>query len=277
MLKEKIEKVFTRHYKILMLIPIIISIVALLLVGIKYYNTGDFFEKDVSLRGGIAATIYSDKVISEDQIKSILEVESTVRTISEVTSGKQLGFVVEVSDLSRDQLKEKLEILGIELTSKNYSVEETGAKLGEAFYRQLMIAIIFAFVLMGIVVLITFRSIAPSLAVIFAAFMDIIVTIAVVNIMGMHVSTAGIVGFLLVIGYSIDTDILMTTWALKKKEYGSLFDRMYHSMQTGLTMTLTAMGVMLVGLIFSNSVIIKEMFTIIFIALIVDVFATYLT
>ena len=48
-------------------------------------------------------------------------------------------------------------------------------------------------------------------------------------------------------------------------------------MQTGLTMTLTAMGVMLVGLIFSNSVIIKEMFTIIFIALIVDVFATYLT
>ena len=277
MFKEKAEKIFAKNYKILMAIPIIITIIAVIFIGVKYQQTGDLFNKDVSLRGGIAATVYTDNLFTEEQIKSSLQVDATVRTISEVTSGKQLGFIVEVSDLNRDQLKERLQNLGLELTSQNYSVEETGERLGQAFYRQLLFAIGLAFLLMGITIFITFRTIAPSLAVIFAAFMNLTVTVAVINLLGMNVSTAGIAGLLLIIGYSIDTDVLLTTWVLKKKEYGSLFQRMFHSMQTGLTMTLCAIGVMLVGLLVSNSIVIKEMFTIIFIALIVDIFATYLT
>jgi preprotein translocase subunit SecF len=48
-------------------------------------------------------------------------------------------------------------------------------------------------------------------------------------------------------------------------------------MKTGLTMTAAAVSVMAVGLIFSNSIVIKEMFLIILIALIMDVPSTYLT
>ncbi|MBS3175532.1 hypothetical protein J4440_06650 [Candidatus Woesearchaeota archaeon] len=277
MLKDKINSFYSKNYKILMFIPIIITIIALIIVGIHYKNTGDFFQKDVSLKGGITATLYTNQEISEEQVKNALNTEIVLRKISNLGSSKNSGIIIEVSDLTSAELKQRLENnLNIKLTSENFSIEETGPRLGEAFYRQLITAVIFAFILMGITVFITFRTLAPSLAVISAAFMDIIITLAVVNLFNISLSTAGIVGILSVIGYSVDTDILLTTWAIRKKE-GMLFDRMYHSMKTGLTMTICAAVVMLIGILFSNSEVIKEMFTIIFIALIVDIFSTYFT
>ena len=58
----------------------------------------------------------------------------------------------------------------------------------------------------------------PAFAVMFSAFADIVMTLAVVNLVGIKLSTAGIVAFLMIIGYSVDTDILLTTRLLKRKE-----------------------------------------------------------
>ena len=277
MSENKIESFWSKNYKWLMFIPIILLVLSFILIGIKVAKTGDFFSKDVTLKGGIAATIYTDKIITEEEIKSALNVDSNVKILGDLTTGKQLGFIIEVSDLNKDNLKKILiEDLDLELTEDNFSIEETSPKLSSTFYKQLMFAVLVAFVLMGISVFVAFRTFVPSIAVISAALMDIVITLAVVNLIGLNISTSGIVAFLLVIGYSIDTDILLTTWSIRKKE-GKLFDRMFHSMKTGLTMTLCAVSVMLIGLIFSNSIIIKEMFLIILIALIIDVFSTYLT
>ncbi|MBS3167743.1 hypothetical protein J4216_01320 [Candidatus Woesearchaeota archaeon] len=277
MFKEKLENFWTKNYKWLMLIPIILLAISFVLIGVKYARTGDFLNKDVSLKGGIAATIDTDKQFSEEEIKQALGVEASIKTRTDTISRKNIGYIIEVSDLTDQELKEKIEKnLGIVITEKNYSQEETKPKLGEAFFKQLIIALIFAFILMGITVFITFKTIAPSIAVIFAALTDIVITLAFTNIIGLSISTAGIVAFLLIIGYSVDTDILLTNYAIKKREE-KLFDRMFHSMKTGLTMTLCACVVMLIGLIFSTSEVITEMFIIILIALIVDMFSTYLT
>ena len=277
MLKDKIELFWSKHYKLLMFIPIAILIISFILIGIKVAKTGDLFNKDVTLKGGIAATVYTEKELTEEEIKSALAVDATIKKLGDIATGKQLGFIIEVSDLAEEQLRSILkEKLNIELTTENFSIETTTPKLSQAFFKQLMIAILFAFILMGVSVYITFRTFAPSIAVISAALMDIIITLAIVNLIGINISTAGIVAFLLVIGYSVDTDILLTNYSIRKRE-GKLFDRMFHSMKTGLTMTACACTVMIIGLIFSNSVVIKEMFLIILIALIVDVFSTYFT
>ena len=260
-----------------MLIPIFILLLGVGYLTYFYSQTGDLFYKDVSLKGGVSATVYTEQEATVEEIHSFLGVDASIRRLADFSTGKQLGFIIEVSDLSADQLEPKLEeFFKIELTTKNYSVEETGSKLGAAFTKQLLMAIGFAFLLMAITVFITFRSPAPSLAVVFAAFMNITIPLAIINLMGMKLSSAGIIGFLLIIGYSVDTDILLTTWALKKREK-SLFERMFHSMKTGLTMTAAAIAVMIIGIIFSNAVVIREMFIVILLALITDIFATYLT
>ena len=275
---NNLEQFYGKNYKILMTIPIVITILATIFVIGFYIKTGDIIHKDVSLKGGITATVYTENQIDLNEIKNNLNIESDIRKLSDFTTGKQIGFMISVSEITSEEIKNKLEqTLNLKLTQENYSVEETGSKLGESFFKQLIIAVILAFILMGIVVFITFRTFVPSIAVILAAFTDIIVPLAIIDLVGMKISAAGIVAFLLIIGYSIDTDILLTTWSIKRTNGGRLFIRMVHSMKTGLTMTLAALVVMLIGLIFSNSVVVKEIFTIILIALVVDVFATYLT
>ena len=69
---------------------------------------------------------------------------------------------------------------------------------------------------------------------------------------------------------------VLTTKALRRKEEGALFERMYEGMKTGLTMTGTTIAAVTVGYFVSSSTVIKEMFLIIIIGLLFDIIATYL-
>ena len=276
MLKDKIEPFYNKNYKLLMLIPITALILSLSYLVYFYNQNGDILNKDISLKGGISATIYTDKDINLDELSSKLN-GASVRKLADLTSGKKLGIIIETDQTDSEKLKQELEsYLGIQLNEENYSVEQTSSSLGSSFYKELLIALFFSFLFMSIVVLITFRSIAPSMAVIFAAFTDIVITLAIVDFIGMKVSAAGIIGFLLIIGYSIDTDMLLTSRALKRTE-GSLFERMYSSMKTGMTMIGTAITALLIGYILTTSPVLKEIFIIVIIASVVDIFSTYFT
>ena len=139
----------------------------------------------------------------------------------------------------------------------------------------LLTAILIAFIFMGIVVFLYFRTIVPSLAVILAAVSDIIVTMAVVNIIGIKLSTAGIAAFLMLIGYSVDTDILLSTKVIKGKQ-GTVMDRVYSAMKTGLMMTMTTITAITIALIFSQSVIISQIMIILLIGLGIDLINTWI-
>jgi len=270
------EQAYNKYYKVLLAIPIILIIIALSLIISKYVETGEFINKDVSLKGGVSATVYTDKIVDLNQLKSAIPGDSLTRKLTDFSTGKQLGILIEASDVKSDDLKKILEKeLSLTLTEENYSIEETGSSLGKSFYKELITAIIFAFIFMAVVVFITFKNFIPSIAVIQAGFTDIVVTLAIVNLIGMKISSAGIVAFLMVLGYSIDTDILLTTRILKRQERGVFYERMISSIKTGLTMTGTTFVALLAGYIISFSEIIREMFLIILISIVIDIIATY--
>ena len=277
---EGYKAFYVKNYKKMLYIPIIVSLLAIVIVFLHYQNTGDIINKDVSLKGGITATVYTEKEINPFELASYLEGsfdDVDVKRLAEFGSNVQIGVIVEVDDLDETKLKNALEEkLGVKLDENNYSVEVVGSSLGESFYRQMLTAILIAFVFMGIVVFFIYKSLIPSLAVIGAAFSDIIITLAIVDLLGVRVSTAGISALLLLIGYSVDSDILQATRMLKRDE-GSVEERMFSSIKTTLTMSLTTMAALAVGYFISTSVVIKEMFLIMFIGLIVDLFYTYWT
>src|SRR3989338_5590436 len=93
--------------------------------------------------------------------------------------------------------------------------------------------------------------------------------------MGMRVSTGGIAALLMLVGYSVDTDMLLTTRLLKRKE-GTVFERTISSVKTGMMMTLTTVGALLVGLIFVKSAMIRQIMTIILIGLFADMAFTWI-
>ena len=276
-----IKEFYHKNYKKILLMPLVLFIILLSVVIIKYEKTGELINKDVSLSGGISATVYTSQNIDvkalQSKLSSDLKEQIFIRPLRDYTTNENKGIAVEVSNTKiNEELKTSLEKnLNIALTAENYSVEETGSNLGASFYKEMLIAIFVAFILMGIVVFITFRTFIPSIAVVFAALFDILAALAVIDFLDVRISTAGIAALLLVIGYSIDTDILLTTKLLKRRE-GELMDRAVDAIKTGLTMTLTTVAAVTAGYIFTNSLIFKQMFLIIAVALIFDIIATYL-
>lgn len=275
---EKYQAFYYKQYKKLFIIPFIILILALVSLAYTYSTTGDIVEKDVSLKGGTTATIYSPEPFPDLEAKLVEkfpEGDFSIRLIEEFASDTALGVTIEVSTVDAELLEPALEeITGLELNEENYSVEFIGGSLGESFYKQMAIALLFAYLFMAIVVFITFRIPIPSLAVIFAAFADMICTLAVFPLFGIKLSTAGIAALLLLIGYSVDTDILLTTRLLRRQE-GTLYTRLLDSMKTGLTMSAAAIAALGVGYLFSTSYVLQQMFLIIIIGLVFDIIMTY--
>ncbi len=117
----------------------------------------------------------------------------------------------------------------------------------------------------------------PSGAIILAAASTILFTLAVINLMGVRLSTAGVAAFLMIIGYSVDTDILVSTRVLKTgKGSAPLFQRLLGGVKTGLTMQVTTTVAVTVAFIVSTSEVISQIMLILLIGMVGDIIFTWL-
>jgi len=326
--KENFAKFHDKNYKLLLIIPLVFLIFGVVYMGIFYSQNHDFIHRDISLTGGTSVTINGASIDPSDlknAISSKLE-DVNIREVSDLVSQKQIAVIVETKS-DEHQTRTVLEsYLGYTLDEKNSSFEFTGSTLGEGFYAQLLLAILFSFTFMGTVVffifsnntkikvLLLFLSILtpilffflhiisidvafilsgiillvslffyarysiPSMAVIASAFADIFMTLIVVNLLGIRVSSAGIVALLMLIGYSVDTDILLTMRTIKR-DVGTLNKRIFESFKTGITMTLVSLFAVAAALIIvgSFSSVLSQIFTIMIIGLGFDILNTWLT
>jgi preprotein translocase subunit SecF len=218
-MKEKLLEFYDKQYKKLLIIPFIVLILAFGVIGFTYATTGDFVNKGVSLKGGSTVTI--NKVVDVPELEIFLKekfpkADIAVRNL--MAAGKTVGIAVDSDAQESQEVKALTSVLEekLDLEKEDYGVEMMGSSLGKSFFRQIIYALLIAFILMGIVIFIYFKSWAPSLAVMLAAFSDIVVTLAIFNLTGMKLGTAGIAAFLMLIGYSVDTDVLLSTRVLKR-------------------------------------------------------------
>ncbi|MBI2142273.1 MMPL family transporter [Candidatus Woesearchaeota archaeon] len=275
-----LRNIYDKEYRKLLLIPLLIILASVAIIAFNYAATGEFFKKDVSLKGGITITVFSEKSINAGQLQgelsSGLKRDVAVRILSQ--SGSQTGFSVEAEGNEGDVsvVLDALQSRIGKLDSDEYSVQVIGSTLSESFLKDAGIALLAAFFLMGIVVLVYFRALVPSLFVISAAFSDILSTFAVMVFLNERLSTAGLAAFLMLIGYSVDTDILLTSRVLRGKE-GTVFERTIGAMKTGLFMTLTALAATVAGLLFAQAETIRQIMLVLSIGLVFDMIHTWLT
>jgi preprotein translocase subunit SecF len=275
--KEKFSVWYDKNYKLLLLIPVLIVLASLIYLVSFYAQNGDIMYKDVSLRGGTTITINGDIDTSriEQELPNFFK-DVSFRKLTEVTTGKQVAMIVE-SSATPDELKAKISDLGILLTDENSNIEFTGSSLSAGFYKQLLFAIILSFILMSAVIFFLFKSFIPSLAIIFAAFSDIIIPLAILDVFGFSISSAGIAAFLMLIGYSVDDNILLTTRALKKKE-GNLNHRLFGAFKTGVLMSSMSLFAVMPAFLFITGLpdSFRQIFLILSLGLIADIIVTWL-
>ncbi len=270
---------YDKNYKKLLIIWIIISVLILGQLIFMVVTTGDIMYKDVSLTGGTSISIYTNQSINTKDLAASLQSklgkEVFIRNLNDISSGKQVAFVVE-TQADANQTKTALEqSIGYTLTSDNSSIETSGSNLSKAFYKQLIIALILAFIFMGITVFIIFRIPIPSLAIIQCGLFDTIGALAIANIFGIRMSTAGIAALLMLVGYSVDTDTLLTTKVIKRKGEGPLNSRIKSSFRTGIIMTITSLVSTIIAYFLVTSPVLKQIFFVLSAGLFIDLFGTW--
>lgn len=280
---DKVFQIYDKKYKILLIIPFVILVLSLGQIAYQYNTTGDFIKRDVSLKGGVTITIPYDRHVDtknlQNHLASRFPSDVAVRTLR--SAGNNVGIIVEADiDVKNEAqiqgfLRAIEEYLQIDLSKVHYGIETIGSSLGGSFFRESLFALGLAFLFMGLVVLTYFRTFIPSLAIVLAAFSDMVIALAVINIMGVRIGTAGIAAFLMLIGYSVDTDILLSVRVLKRKE-GSVMDRIVSSIKTGMTETITAIVAVTVALIVTQSEVIRQIMLILLIGLFADILNTWI-
>lgn len=279
---EKIKHFYETQHKFLLLCTFFLLFLALTQISWQWYTTGDFLHKGVSLKGGMTITVPTETLLVSEEIQQALlkqypENEINIRELRDAR-GELSGIVIDADTTEEQAMQDFLAAVAEQtgVSKELLSMETFGSRLSQSFFKELFIGLLIAFLFMGCVVFLYFKDFIPSVAVMLAASCDILFTLAITNLLGIKISTAGIAAFLMLIGYSVDTDILLTIRVLKHKEDGTLNERIYGAMKTGGLMTITAIVAVGIVLIFTNSDVLFQIMLILFIGLCVDLMTTWI-
>jgi len=279
------DRIYDEKYLSLLWISVLLAVLSIGFLLFKFATTGELIDAGVSLKGGITITVTTTGTpVAVSDVERLLQErlpqnDLVVREIAEF--GVQQAVTIETAPIVGQKV-EDLEPLVLSVLEslvpdarENYSVETVGSSLGKSFLTQSLIALLAAFVFMSIVVFIAFRTFVPSMAVILCVMVDLIETFAAVSFIGLKLSTAGIAAFLMLVGYSVDTDILLSTRVLKRKE-GSVYSRIKSAVGTGLMMNATTFAAALVGFLVTQSSVIKEIMIILLFGIVFDIINTWI-
>ena len=215
-------------------IPLAVLALALLVLVGWYAMTGAPVTPGIAFTGGTeiqVSTAGSDVAIDD---AFAIEDESTRQVRGEAS------YVVTFQSTDTDAIRASAEQAGYTVES----VQGTSASFSAETQRLGLLGLGAAFVGMALLVFGMFRTVVPSIAVVLSAFSDIVIPLALMNLVGIKLSLGTVAALLMLIGYSVDSDILLNNHVIRRR--GDFYESTYRAMRTGVTMTLTSISAMTV-------------------------------
>ncbi|MCX6685346.1 MAG: protein translocase subunit SecF, partial [Methanoregula sp.] len=248
----------------------VLLVISLILLSLNTAATGMPVTPGIDFSGGTAVTLVTSD--SKEQLMTTFAGYPLIDVGEGVNRGKFLKFA------TMDDAKYQSLTALIKQKYPDAKVDQIGESFGKTLQSQAVIAMIISFIGMSIVVFVSFRTFVPSFAVVLSAFADMVMTAAVMNIVGIPLSLGTTAALLMLIGYSVDSDILLTNRVLKRQ--GKLNDKLQGAFHTGIIMTTTtiaaAAALFLVSW-FGQVQIIMEISSVLLIGLFADILNTWLT
>ncbi|ARS89272.1 protein translocase subunit SecF [Natrarchaeobaculum aegyptiacum] len=222
-------------------IPLAVLAVALLVLTGTFLVTGSPVELGMDFAGGAELTI--ETTSSEAEIQQAFDVEPDSIQSTQAENQYLVQFAgLEVDDIDglSDQAEANLagdgEIVQQESTASPSFAEQT--------QQTALLGIAVAFLGMSVIAFLLFRTFVPSIAIVASAFSDLVIPLAFMSIVGIQLSLGTVAALLMLIGYSVDSDILLNNHILRRE--GDFYESTHRAMRTGITMTVTSMMAMLV-------------------------------
>jgi len=238
LLRHHFERLGTRE---MLAVPLIVLFIALAVLGTNTLTTGSPITLGYEFVGGTVISFVSDQTPAE-----LMAEFSQYGPVDARAFGERK--LIEFPPLDKDTT-EKLRA-DIAAKYSDVSISFTSPVYGRELQLQAVKGVLVAFLGMAVLVFLFFRTFVPSLAVVLSAFSDIVIAAALMDVVGIKLSLATVAALLMLIGYSVDSDILLTERVLKRK--GELSEKIVKAMGTGLTMTITSLAAVLVLLLVSS-------------------------
>lgn len=256
--------------KQLVIIPLVLLAIALVVLAYVTATVGMPVKPGIDFSGGTAITVITPD--TSDQLRAVFADYPLVSISEGLNNGKFLTF--SAMDDTKYQSLTKL----VAAKYPDARIDQIGESFGKTLQDQALLAMILAFIGMAIVVFISFRTFVPSCAVVLSAFADMVMTAAMMNVVGIPLTLGTTAALLMLIGYSVDSDILLTTRVLKRQ--GKLNDKLSGAFHTGIIMTSTTLAAVVVLLIVSwlgQVQVVEEISAVLLIGLVFDIMNTWLT
>ena len=251
-------------------IPLVLLILSLAVLGYTLATTGMPVTPGMDFSGGTAVTVFTSD--TPDSLSATFSGYPLVSIGEGVSDGKYIKF----GPMDDDSLQSLAALINERYPDAK--IDQIGASFGETLQKQAAIALVLSFIGMTIVVFLAFRTFVPAAAVVLSAFADIAMTAAVMSIIGIELTLPTTAALLMLIGYSVDSDILLTMRVLKRQ--GKLDEKLAGAFRTGIIMTTTTMAAiaaMWAVSYFGNIPVIPEISAVLFIGLLIDMMNTWLT
>jgi preprotein translocase subunit SecF len=225
----------------LAVIPLVILGISLAIIASAYVLTGTPVSLGFEFTGGTEIEFVADdtstnqieQVLSEHQIESVRSVG--VDGNSYIVQTQATGEDAEaIESTINDEYGDGEDVVE--------RVEQRSASFGGDTQSQALLGMIIAFTGMSLLVALMFRTFVPSLAVVLSAFSDIVVPVALMNVFNIELTLGAVAALLMIIGYSVDSDILLNNHVLRRR--GGFYKNAYSAMRTGISMTLTSIAAM---------------------------------
>ncbi|AEH25231.1 protein translocase subunit SecF [Pyrococcus yayanosii] len=274
MIKGKLRKLVKMELKKMILYPLIVFALALLVLAANYAITGSIVKEGIELKGGSVITLQGVNA-NPDELANTLKDKTGIDVKVERFTGitGETGIRVYIpAGADVDAVRAVLKELFPTVEPQTVVI---GPTFGQMVKEQGIKAITYAFIAMAVVVFLFFRVPVPSLTVVFSALSDMVIAIALMDIFGIELSQATIAALLMLIGYSVDSNILLTTRLLKRKE-DTIEDAYYSSLKTGFTMSTTTLGALISLWLFSTAQVIDDIASVLIFGLLADFMNTWI-
>ncbi|RLM90781.1 protein translocase subunit SecF [Halobellus sp. Atlit-38R] len=223
-------------------IPLAVLVVALLIIAGWYVMTGSPVNQGIAFTGGTEVQVAIDgpQSAAEEQIRQAFSAEpETIRSVP-AQNVYVITFQSEAGSVGAAELERQAQDAGLDVRS----VSSVSASFGSNTQVLALGGLGVAFLGMSVLVFAMFRVFVPSIAVVISAFSDIVIPLALMNVLGIELSLGTVAALLMLIGYSVDSDILLNNHILRRS--GDFYESTYRAMRTGVTMTLTSITAMIV-------------------------------
>ncbi|BBL45492.1 preprotein translocase subunit SecF [Nanobdella aerobiophila] len=264
---EKLLSSIEKNYKKF----ILISIVLFLLFGsILLYNSfknGYIINKSITISGGYI-TLINNNHITNTEIYNILNQMNISKYV--LYNTPNIIYIESKNQINETELVNLINSeYNIQLSPSDISIQQYSSIVGNLIFNQFAQFVIIVMMLSGFIIFLAYRISNVTLNIISTIAFDILGLLTVLSLTGYPIGANGFIAMLMILGFAIDNNVVLSTNIVKEKEK-TFLERIKMSFRVGMAMEIIALYALIILYLIVPEPSVKEFSLVLSIGIIFD-------